>query len=241
MKISNSDKALLITISSASILVLVFFFLGVKPYQGELEEEFIEMAVLTEPIPEDQEDLLSEMPDISSILSNQLYDPNQLEAESKALDADDEVRKAIEARQEESIQNLDADNEARRKALLEEQDEHLEAQRKDLEEAIAARESNRGQKKQSKYRQSTVSYNLVDRTAIKLPNPVYTCDAIGKVVINITVNGQGSIIKKSFNSTSSSSSNGCLIEQAMKYLENAYFDNSPKLQQLGTVTFIFQG
>ncbi len=241
MKISNSDKALLITISSASILVLVFFFLGVKPYQGDPEEEFMEMAVLTDPTPEEQEELLADMPDISSILTNQAYNSSQLEETSKAFDEEDEVRKAIEERQQESVQNLDADNDARLKALQEEREEALALQKQETKAAIDARESQRSKKKPSKYRQSTVSYNLVDRTAIKLPNPVYTCDAYGKIVINITVNNLGTIVKKSFNSTSSNSSNGCLIDQAMEYLGSAYFDSSAKPSQLGTVTFIFQG
>lgn len=242
MNISPSDKALLISMSSACFLILVFFFLGVKPYDKDLAEEFIEIPVIAEVFPEDIEELEEqEMIDTGERLSNQAYDLNQLERESKAFEEEDEVRKAIEERLQESVQDINTDNEARLKALKEEREKAAELQKQQLAEEIAAREAKRREKKGSNYGRSTISYNLIGRTALELPNPVYTCDATGKVVINISVNTAGKIIKKSYNKSSSSSTNGCLIDQAMLYLEEAHFDSSTNKEQLGTVTFIFQG
>jgi len=241
MRVSPSDKALLITISGASFLVLIFFFLGVKPYQNDLTEEFIEIPVISESIFEEELPEIAQLHELSNIRSNQAYNSSALEKETKSFEEEDEIRKAIEARQNQSVSDLDADNESRLKEMREEQSEMFSRNIEETKAAIEAREKERNAKKQSKYKQSTVSYNLVDRTAMQLPNPVYTCDALGTVVINITVNKAGSITKKTFNSASSSSSNGCLIEQAMLYLERAYFDAGKKEQQLGSVTFIFQG
>ena len=70
---------------------------------------------------------------------------------------------------------------------------------------------------------------------------MYTCDAYGKIVVNITVNDKGTIIDKDYNKSASTSSNGCLIDQAMEYLTRAYFDKGNKATQLGSVTFDFQG
>ena len=48
MKLSPQDNALFITFGGASFLILVFFFLGVKPYQDKIPEDFFEIPVLAE-------------------------------------------------------------------------------------------------------------------------------------------------------------------------------------------------
>lgn len=241
MNLSPSDKALLISMSSACLLILVFFFLGVKPYDKDLAEEFIEIPVIAEVFPEEQELETQEMIDTGERLSNQAYDVNELERESKNFEEEDEVRKAIEERLLESVQGINEDNESRLNALKEEREKTAELKKQQLAEEIAAREAKRAEKKGSKYGRSTISYNLEGRIAIELPNPVYTCDAAGKVVININVNSAGEITKKAYNKSSSTSTNGCLIDQAILYLKDAHFDSDVKKTQLGTVTFLFQG
>ena len=241
MNLSSSDKALLISMSSACFLIIIFFFLGVKPYNKDLAEEFIEIPVIAEVFPEEQELENQEILDTGEKLSNQAYNLNQLENDSKAFEEDDEIRKAIEERLHQTVEDLNADNEARLKALKEEREKVAQLQKQKIEAEIAAREARRSENKKSKYGRSTISYNLVGRTAIELPNPVYTCDKMGKIVIKITVNSDGRITKKSFNKSLSSTTNGCLIDQAMLYLEDASFNRSTKEDQLGSVTFIFQG
>ena len=57
MKLSSADKAMFITFTGACLLVLVFFFLGVKPFENpNPEEEFIEIPVIQE-IEEEQEEV----------------------------------------------------------------------------------------------------------------------------------------------------------------------------------------
>lgn len=240
MQFSSSDKALLISTGGACFLVLVFFFLGVEPYQGDdVAEQFIEIPMITESLVEEEE---LEVPEtVSRQLSNQAYNANQLQNELNNLDDNDEVRKAMEARQLESVEDLNENNNERLEALKKEREKAAALKKEETKAQIEEREAKRNQKKESKYKQSTISYNLVDRIALELPNPVYTCAKQGKLVINITVNNLGDIISKKLNSTSSTSSNGCLIDQAMKYLEQAHFNRSVKEKQLGTVTFIFQG
>lgn len=240
MKISPSDKALLITVTGASFLILIFFFLGVKPYQGEIEE-FIAIPVITEELLESTEKAQDLAQDQLSVVSNQAYNTAQLREEARSFQEEDEIRRAIEAQQQGSIDALNGQNDARLAAIQNEQEIALEAKQEKIKAAIDAREAARTIKKKSAFRQSTVSYNLVDRTALALPNPVYTCDAQGKIVINITVDGRGAIISKTYNKSASTSSNGCLIDQAMKYLTRSYFDNAKKATQLGSVTFNFQG
>lgn len=91
-------------------------------------------------------------------------------------------------------------------------------------------------------RNSTVSYRLVDRSALDLPNPVYICDGSGKVVINILVSETGRVLKVNYNEASSTTTNECLIDSALEYAQEAIFStSSSKPKQLGTITYNFPG
>lgn len=239
MKLSPADKSLLITFSGASFLILIFFFLGVKPFENpNPQEEFIEIPVIEE---------IEEEPEPKKLATNyrpQSHSPynSALEQESKALfEEEDAIRKAIEAQQERSVQELMNETEL---ALTESNRKRLEEinqQKEALESKINARERAREERYANAKRESTVSYHLPDRQAIILPNPVYTCDALGKIVLNIKVNSKGAITQMDYNASASTSSNGCLIDQARSYAEKAIFNSSSKLEQLGSITFYFQG
>ncbi|RMB63453.1 hypothetical protein EAX61_03425 [Dokdonia sinensis] len=241
MKISHSDKALLITVTGACFLVLVFFFLGVKPYQGEIVEEFIEIPLAAESPELEKEEKTQEVAlTKKTSRSNQAYNANTLRNESRQLfKEEDDVRKAIEEQQRGSISELNAENDTYLSEKQKERAIELASKREQLKAQIEAREAARNTKKGNS--SSTVTYNLPGREAIRIPNPVYTCDAIGIIVINITVNDKGTIVKKEYNKKASSSSNGCLIDQALDYLNRAYFDNGSLAEQEGTVIYSFQG
>lgn len=91
-------------------------------------------------------------------------------------------------------------------------------------------------------RNTTISYQLVNRKDLNLPNPVYTCYGSGKVVINIAVNNLGKVIKTSYNKNVSTTSNRCLVDAASEYAQQARFSTDGSRQkQLGTITFNFPG
>lgn len=88
---------------------------------------------------------------------------------------------------------------------------------------------------------SSISFSLLGRSARDIPNPVYTCDTPGKIVVNITVNAQGRVISTSINKSSSSTSNECLTEQALKYASQAVFSSlAGRNSQPGTITYQFK-
>lgn len=93
---------------------------------------------------------------------------------------------------------------------------------------------------QSVNKKSSMHYSLVNRTHKYLPTPIYLCDTGGKVVVNITVNNKGNVIKSSIN-TAASVANDCLQEHALEYANESRFniDNSKKTQ-LGSITFYFE-
>lgn len=91
-------------------------------------------------------------------------------------------------------------------------------------------------------RNTTISYELVNRDDLYIPNPVYTCDRGGTIVINIQVNALGKVIKTSFNKKASTTQNGCLIESAITYAEKARFNTAPSVEnQKGTISYNFPG
>lgn len=88
---------------------------------------------------------------------------------------------------------------------------------------------------------SSISFSLLGRSAVDIPNPVYTCDRSGKIVINISVNADGRVTSTSVNKGSSSSSNECLTEQALEYAAQAVFSRLPgRNSQPGTITYNFK-
>ncbi len=90
-------------------------------------------------------------------------------------------------------------------------------------------------------RNTSVSYSLVDRNNVSLPVPIYTCITGGKVVINIVVDTLGNVIDAELNKKSSSTTNGCLVENAIEYAYKSKFNSISKdASQKGSITYLFQ-
>lgn len=94
----------------------------------------------------------------------------------------------------------------------------------------------------SSSRLTTISYSLVNRKAMELPNPVYTCEGFGKVVISIEVNQLGKVVKTDYNKNASTTTNECLIDSAIAYAREARFTtDGSRMSQLGTISYHFPG
>jgi hypothetical protein len=87
---------------------------------------------------------------------------------------------------------------------------------------------------------SSVTYSLSGRKIQDHDTPRYLCEVSGKMVINITVNGEG-IVTDAYVNTSSTSNNECLIDHALEYAKLVTFDSSSRASQLGSITFYFKG
>ena len=242
MKLSHQDKSMLITFSGACFLVLIFFFLGVKPYENSNPEEeaFIEIPIIQEPLLEEEIEEKETTTQKSIVKSHQAYNSSELRNESKALfTEEDPIRKAIEEQKLRSVEDLVAENEKTLEEHKKSRELAMAERNERIKDQIEAREKERNSKKGN--RESTVSYNLKGRNAVVIPNPVYTCDALGKIVLDIEVNSTGTITKKEYNKKASTSSNGCLIDQALLYASDALFNSTSTTFQKGTITFNFQG
>ncbi|MFV8281028.1 hypothetical protein ACNKXS_05760 [Christiangramia marina] len=101
--------------------------------------------------------------------------------------------------------------------------------------------SEESSQKSAVYDYSSISFSLQGRRAVKIPNPVYTCDVAGKIVINISVDANGYVIDTSLNKGSSTSGNECLVERAMEYAAGARFSKlAGRNEQPGTITYYFR-
>ena len=87
---------------------------------------------------------------------------------------------------------------------------------------------------------SSSSWKLDGRKLVgKIPNPVYTCNGSGKVVVKIEVNGNGYVIDTKVDKRRSSTRNECLFDNAMEYARKALFSKSSLEEQEGTITYFF--
>jgi len=236
MKLSPQDKAMLITFSGASILAVVFLFFTIKPYDTSQVEEFIPIPIIAEELPEEEllEQTEEEQPQ-SQEITNQAQSSSRLVREANRFFSQKSDTKTADP-----SEDTDGDDETfpdyrERIALL--------RQKRAAQQSAGTSDDAKEVSKvnTSSYRRSTVTYQLKERNAIQIPNPVYTCDATGRVVINIQVNGVGGVTKVTFNKSASTTANGCLVDQALEYAQQAIFNKSTRDSQLGSISFEFQG
>lgn len=118
----------------------------------------------------------------------------------------------------------------------------LREKRKQKKQTLGEREAQKEEFTNAlKDKRTSISFSLVERNAYALPPPIYTCLEGGKVVVNIKVDASGSVTEADFNDKSSGTDNYCLVENAITYAKRARFSNSTKIQQIGTITYLFQG
>lgn len=239
MKLSSEDKAMLITFGSASLLILAFFSLGVKPYQKPSPAEtFIEIPVLREVEEERTQERKSRVSE--RIRNHSAYNTSQIQKDVQAFfKEEDAVRKAIEAQKLKSVRELALETQNALSKMEKEQKMALEKHKEKVRKQIEDRELKQRLDNAGAKRESTISYHLSNRSALYIPNPVYTCDNSGKIMLTITVSASGAVTKTSFNKKVSTSTNGCLIDQALAYAREALFSPSTTISQ-GSITFNFQ-
>ena len=83
--------------------------------------------------------------------------------------------------------------------------------------------------------------NLEKRKATYVPVPVYKCEGSGKVVIEITVNNDGTVIGTGILKKESDVNDECLFNTAMSYAAITRFnsDSQAAQKQKGSITYFF--
>lgn len=238
MNFNYSYRAFLITSLLFGILILFLFSVKLSKEKVETNEETYDVVMAPEELlPEDL--AIAELtPEIVKVETNRAYN----EAEkfiSSVENEDQEITETTEGKLQEmneAIENSKNENGNGTSIVKKPKEE----KKKKFSNSEAGKEGEAVVK--SGNRNTTISYQLVNRKDIDLPNPVYTCYGSGKVVINIEVNNLGKVVKNSYNKTSSTTSNECLIDAALEYSAIARFNtDASKTKQLGTITFNFPG
>ncbi len=238
MNFNYSYRAFLITSLLTGSLVLFLFSVKLSKEREESTEETYDVVMAPEELlPEDL--AIAELtPEKVKIETNRAYN----EAEkfiSSVENEDEEITETTEGKLQEmneALENSKSDNGNGATITTKPEKE----KKKKFSNSESGKEGEAVVK--SGNRNTTISYQLVNRKDIDLPNPVYTCYGSGKVVINVEVNNLGKVVKNSYNKTASTTSNECLIDAALEYSEQARFStDASKAKQLGTITFNFPG
>ncbi|MGI9550569.1 MAG: hypothetical protein ACR2MT_05175 [Aurantibacter sp.] len=239
MSLNRKQLSLLITIFSMSIMVLALYNIHLGKHEG-VEEYVVEMVLAEEDIEEllkEKERLMEEIEKAEPIKSHMAFNETAKPSygEPEPLKTLEELMEEKAASTDEPLDgpNVDSEYAERVKELAKKREEkkqllgEKEADKKEFTNNLAKR-------------RTSVSYSLVNRNNYRLPPPIYTCIEGGKVVVNITVDALGNVTEANFNTKSSGTSNGCLVDNAITYALKAKFNTSDKLSQKGTITYIFQ-
>ena len=236
MNLNYSYRALLVTSLLFGILFLSLYSIKLGNAKKEKEPVYdIEYAKLEEVLPK-QEEIIKTETEASKIETNRAYN----EAEKLLAEMNrDEINTSKE------IQNkLDEIDAAIESSNASTNGNGMRAAQKASKKKAENTEKTANEKsgKKAANRNTTVSYRLVNRSDLELPNPVYTCEGSGKVVINIVVDSLGNVIKTTYSQSASTTTNGCLIDSALEYAKQARFTTkASKKKQLGTITYNFPG
>ena len=217
------------------VLLLYNIHLG-----GMEEEEYvIELSLADEDIEEllkEEEKRLEEMANNDPIKSHMA-----LNETAKPTIGNPEPLKTLEELMEERELTSDASEYSTADGAYADYLKKLAEKRQEKKQQLSEREEQKESFTNAlKDKRTSISYSLVDRNAYSLPPPIYTCIEGGKVVINIKVDNNGYVTEADFNAQSAGTSNGCLVDNAIKYASKARFSPDKKNSQIGTITYLFQ-
>lgn len=231
-------KALIITVLLFSVLLLAMYNINMSNTNKKVRETLIQLENLRLEEPEQPEEQEQPQPSPQQqpgLQTHQAFNQEQEESQQNTQSRLDEIFERNSARQEASEE--ETANSASDQFVL---------QQNRRENRQRASEGNNNSEQIStqpgSLRNSSIAFSLMGRSAIHIPNPIYTCETLGKIVVNIKVNEVGRVIDASVNQAASSSSNECLTERALEYAAEALFSELPgRTSQPGTITYYFQG
>ncbi len=222
--------------------IVVLFLYSIHLGQGQEEDEYVVEMVLEqddiEQLLEEKEKLMDEMAQADPIKSHMAFNET-----AKPSFGNPQPLKTLEELMAERESNSDSEDP---NDLLSESEyvgkiKELAKKREEVKQKLGELEAQKDEFTNNlSKRRTSVSYSLVDRSNFKLPPPIYTCIEGGQVVVNIEVDTMGNVVAADFNEKSSSTSNGCLVDNAISYALKAKFSTASKNLQKGTITYLYQ-
>ncbi|MCM4156336.1 energy transducer TonB [Gramella sp. AN32] len=236
MDFFEKHKALIITSLLFAILVLVLYNFNLAQNRQQVSEMLVDLEQFkVEEQPEEPEtEQETQSQNQRNIQTNQAFNESK-----EARDAD------MNNRLNEIFEKNTANQEAEENNENSNADGNYALSRKNSEKQKTKSDGNDNSdeigQKSAVYDYSSISFSLKGRNAVKIPNPVYTCDNAGKIVVNIIVDANGFVTDVSLNKGSSNSSNECLTERALQYAIDARFTRlTGQNSQPGTITYYFR-
>ncbi|GGX08119.1 hypothetical protein [Aquimarina muelleri] len=229
MEFIEKHKALIITSMLMCIVVLSLYNINMMSKQTEQSEILMEIPeefLLEEEQQPEEELIAQEDRQINnnkrthSAYNEDFEDHEDFEERIKSL------TETEEATPEEGEESKIAEGEV----PIDEEEEKKENDKK---------EDSKPQGEATNNRNSSLTYSLKDRESIDLPNPVYTCNGSGKVVVKIEVNKNGYVVGTKIDKKNSTTRNECLFDNAMDYARQALFSRSDIEKQEGSITYYF--
>jgi len=236
MDFFDKHKALIITSLLFAVLFLALYNLNMankKKAAGEMlvDLEQFQKEKAPEEEPEEQKEQPQQQP--RNVQTNKAYNEDKEARDADMKNKLDEIFQKNSASQE-AEESEDTQGDGNYQVNKKTADRKKDASNGDDS-------SEESSQKSAVYDYSSISFSLKGRRAVKIPNPVYTCDVAGKIVINISVDANGYVIDTSLNKGSSTSGNECLVERAMEYAAGARFSKlAGKNEQPGTITYYFR-
>jgi len=233
----DKHKALIITSLLFAILMLALYNFNLANSNQQTAEMLVDLEQFKveeeeEAEPEKQEETPKRNP--RNVQTHQAYNQDK---ETREADFKNQLDKIFEknSAEQEQAENEDTEGSSGNYSVNR---KNSEEQKKRSDGDDSAEETSQSS---AAYDYSSISFSLKGRRAVKIPNPVYTCDTAGKVVINITVDANGYVIDSSVNKGSSTTSNECLTDRALEYSAGARFSKlAGRNSQPGTITYHFR-
>jgi len=219
------------------ILALYNIHLGQQQEEDEYVVEMVLDPEILEELIEEEEKQLEELQNSDPVESHMAFN----ETAKPSIGNPEPLKTLEELREEQAASESDDPSDLISDSEYAERVKELAQKREEKKQLLGEKEAQKEEYTNNlAKRRTSVSYSLVDRNNYRLPPPIYTCIEGGKVVINITVDSNGNVIEADFNSRSSGTSNGCLVDNAITYALKAKFNSSDKAIQKGTITYLFQ-
>ena len=233
----DKHKALIITSLLFAILMLALYNFNLANSNQQTAEMLVDLEQFkVEEKEETEPEKQDETPKRNSrdVQTHQAYNQDK---ETREADFKNQLDKIFEKN---SAEQQQAENEK-----TEGSDGNYSVNKKNSEEqkkrSDGDNSAEEASQKSAAYDYSSISFSLKGRRAVKIPNPIYTCDTAGKVVINITVDANGYVVDSAINKGSSTTSNECLTDRALEYSAGARFSKlAGRNAQPGTITYHFR-
>ncbi len=229
MEFIEKHKALIITLLLMGIVILSLYNINMINKQKE------------------QSEILMEIPE--EFLAEEEQQPEEEELIAQEDRQLDNARRTHDAFNEDFEDHDEIEERIKSLTEAEQASESEETQTNEGEVPIEEEEKNESddtKKKETKSddektnnRNSSLTYSLKDRKSVDLPNPVYTCNGSGKVVVKIEVNKNGYVIDTKVDKRKSTTRNECLFDNATDYARQALFSKSDIEKQEGSITYYF--